>query len=129
MCPYLEAKEPEMARYMFLLFGSEDWIDTANQDDWRQKLRSHQDFSAAVEAAGARVLSGDGLERAATATTVANPSDGGAPLITDGPFIETKEALGGFYVIECADLDHALELASICPAPKIEVRPVLRSSS
>ncbi|HEY0687430.1 MAG TPA: YciI family protein [Kribbella sp.] len=47
--------------------------------------------------------------------------------MTDGPFVETKEALGGFYLIECKDLDQALALARICPGTKIEVRPLLVS--
>jgi hypothetical protein len=47
--------------------------------------------------------------------------------VTDGPFLETKEALGGFYVVEARDLDHALEIAKGCPAPfgGVEVRPVV----
>ncbi|MDX6238510.1 MAG: hypothetical protein QOG10_3325, partial [Kribbellaceae bacterium] len=98
---------------------------TAVEEDWHRMLQLHRDFSAAVEAAGAQVLSGEGLERAATATTVEKSGEG-EPLITDGPFIETKEALGGFYVVECKDLDQALELARSCPGAKIEVRPVLK---
>jgi hypothetical protein len=60
----------------------------------------------------------------ATATTVR----GG--VVTDGPFAETKESLGGFYVIDCRDLDQALELAKLCPAPAggVEVRPVQDTS-
>jgi hypothetical protein len=115
-----------MAQYMFLLFESEDWMDTAGEEEWHRMMQLHRDFSASVEAAGAQVLSGEGLERAATATTVDRSAEG-EPLITDGPFIETKEALGGFYVIGCKDLDQALELARICPGAKIEVRPVMVS--
>jgi hypothetical protein len=115
-----------MAQYMFLLFESEDWMDTAGEEEWHRVIQSHRDFSAAVEAAGAQVLRGEGLERAATATTV-DKSGEGEPLITDGPFVETKEALGGFYLIESKDLDQALALARICPGTKIEVRPLLVS--
>ena len=49
--------------------------------------------------------------------------------MTDGPFIETKEAIGGYYVIEAADLDQALALAAKCPSPIVEVRPVLDVSA
>jgi hypothetical protein len=47
-------------------------------------------------------------------------------VVTDGPFVETKEALGGFYLIEADDLDHALAISKLCPAPYggVEVRPV-----
>jgi hypothetical protein len=47
--------------------------------------------------------------------------------VTDGPFAETKEALGGFYVIDAPDLDVALRLAKICPAGNVEVRPVMET--
>ena len=51
-------------------------------------------------------------------------------MVTDGPFAETKEALGGFYLVEARDLDHALEIAKLCPAPYggVEVRPVMDTS-
>ena len=52
---------------------------------------------------------------------------GGKVTVTDGPFVETKEALGGFYVVEARDLDHALEIAKLCPARfgGVEVRPLM----
>ena len=68
---------------------------------------------------------GEALEPTSTATTVR--LKGGQRLVTDGPFAETKEALGGFYMIQAADLDEALELASGCPAAtygSVEVRPI-----
>jgi len=60
-----------------------------------------------------------------SATTLRN--DDGRMLLTDGPFIETKEAVGGFYLIEARDLDHALEIGKLCPAPfgGVEVRPIM----
>ncbi|HUZ82367.1 MAG TPA: YciI family protein [Gaiellaceae bacterium] len=67
------------------------------------------------------------LQPAATATTVR--VDGGSTLTTDGPFAETKEALGGFYLIEAGDLDAALEIAARIPAARlgggVEVRPLV----
>ena len=67
-----------------------------------------------------------GTQPVATATTV--QVRGGQVLTTDGPFAETKEQLGGFYILECKDLDEALEYAARIPTAKhgsIEVRPVL----
>ncbi len=51
-------------------------------------------------------------------------------IVTDGPFVETKEALGGFYLVEARDLDHAIEIAKLCPAPYggVEVRPIMDTS-
>ena len=110
-------------QYMFMLFDDESWHDVSEQD-WQEAMHAHQAFAEAVEAAGARVLDGKALEHSRTSTTVRNGS-GDGPMTTDGPFIETKEAIGGYYVIEAADLDQALALAAKCPSPIVEVRPVL----
>jgi hypothetical protein len=116
-----------MAQYMFLLFDSEEWYDELTNDTWEQAMKLHGAFAEAVEKAGARILGGEALERSTTASTV-KQREGAEPLVTDGPFIETKEALGGFYVIEARDLDQALELAKICPSGNVEVRPVMDTS-
>jgi hypothetical protein len=71
-----------------------------------------------------RLRGGHPLMPTATATTVR--SDAGRFIVTDAPFAETKEALGGYYIIEAADIDEALEVAKQVPAPFgcVEVRPV-----
>ena len=112
-----------MARYVFLMYDAEDWYDTAGEQDVADEMQLHCAFMEAVREAGASVLGGEALQRSSTATTV-RTGDGDA-LVTDGPFADTKEALGGFYVIEAPDLDVALRLAKICPAGNVEVRPVL----
>lgn len=69
---------------------------------------------------------GDPLDDPATATTVRFAADGG-PMISDGPFLESKEALGGFYVIDCGSADEAIELAGKVPrSPGLvaELRPI-----
>jgi hypothetical protein len=123
-----DPREPEMAQYVFLLYDSEDWFDNLTPEEWQQAMKLHGAFMEAVEKAGARVLGGEALERSTTASTV-RQREGGEPLVTDGPFIETKEALGGYYVIEARDLDQALELAKVCPSGNVEVRPVMDTSS
>ena len=68
---------------------------------------------------------GEALQSVASASTVRLRD--GQTLITDGPFMETKEALGGFYLLNCRDLDEALEFGAKCPAAQfgsIEVRPI-----
>lgn len=115
-----------MARYVFLLYDAEDWHDTADEQGVVDEFRLHGEFVEAVRAAGASVVGGEALERSSTASTVRRGRDGeGDPLVTDGPFADTKEALGGFYVIEAPDLDVALRLARACPAGNVEVRPVM----
>ncbi|NEA34759.1 YciI family protein [Streptomyces sp. SID13031] len=116
-----------MAQYMFLLFDSEEFYDNLTAEAWQDTMKLHTAFGEAVEAAGASILGGAALEKSSTASTV-KQQPGGAPLVTDGPFIETKEALGGFYLIECQDLDQALALAKLCPSGNIEVRPVMDTS-
>ena len=116
-----------MAQYMFLLFDSEEWYDNITAEEWQQAMKLHGAFSEAVEKAGARILGGEALERSSTASTVKN-REGAEPLVTDGPFIETKEALGGFYLIDVRDHAQALELAKLCPSGNIEVRPVMPTS-
>lgn len=113
-----------MTQYMFMLFDDEAWHDDLSAETWEEGMVQHRAFAEAVQAAGARILDGNALERSTSATTVRN-NGSGSPLTTDGPFIETKEAIGGYYVIEAADLDQALALAAKCPSAVIEVRPVL----
>jgi hypothetical protein len=72
------------------------------------------------------LVAGEALQPTATATTVRVRD--GQTMTTDGPFAETKEALGGFYLIEAKDLDEALALGGACPGAKwgsIEVRPIV----
>jgi hypothetical protein len=117
-----------MAQYMFLLFDSEDWYDQVTTEEWQRQMKLHNAFAEAVQAAGASILGGAALLPSSTASTVKR-GDGAEPLVTDGPFIETKEALGGFYLVDCSDREQALELAKICPSGNIEVRPVMDTST
>ncbi|HYZ92779.1 MAG TPA: YciI family protein [Actinomycetota bacterium] len=76
-----------------------------------------------------KIVGGEELQGADTATTVR--LNGGKTLVTDGPFVETKEIIGGFAILECADLDEALAIAKSWPSPHsvLEVRPVVDHSS
>lgn len=114
-----------MATYMFLLFDDESWWDDLSDASWQDAMVEHQAFAAAVAAAGARIVGGEALQRSSTATVVRRGAGNVPPVVTDGPFIETKEALGGYYVIEAKDLDQALTLAAGCPSATVEVRPIM----
>jgi hypothetical protein len=74
---------------------------------------------------GGHWVAGASLQPTVTATLVRNQPSG-APAVTDGPFIESKEQLGGFYLVKADDLDQAIELAAAVPMPgaTLEVRPV-----
>lgn len=114
-----------MAMYLILVYGDErEWAAMSPQEV--QKLREgHRAF---VAAAGAAVLDTNGLEPASVATTL-RADLAGRLSITDGPFLETKEAVGGYYLIEAADLDEVIGLASrlyeVCAGHSgVEIRPV-----
>jgi hypothetical protein len=88
-------------------------------------MAAYNAFTEEVKAAGAFV-GGEGLQPTATATTVRVRD--GEPLLTDGPFAETREQLAGFYLLECADLDEAVRWAARVPSAamgSVEVRPVI----
>jgi hypothetical protein len=84
-------------------------------------MEAHGALPSRMAEAGGRVVAGLALEDPSTATSI---RDG---VLTDGPFIETKEVLGGVFVIEARDLDHALELAKMTPIVDggVEVRPLI----
>jgi hypothetical protein len=111
-----------MTQYLILIYGNEAEIA---QTDGAKLYGEHLAFGAANEKS---VLGGNALESISTATSIRH--DGGSDAevtVTDGPFAETKEALGGYYLIEAADLDEAIAIAKQVPAPfgGVEVRPVM----
>lgn len=111
-------------RYMLLIYTSPE-NDTQPGDGGRDDLMAkYAAFSEEVRAMGGMVVAHE-LQPVTTATTVRVRN--GQVAITDGPFAETRETLGGFYLIDCKDLDQALSLAAKVPSAEvgsIEVRPV-----
>ena len=117
-------------KYMFSLFNTEGGWEDATPEDMKAEMDRWADFTKETIDAGAFVA-GDALQESSTATSVRipdAPDSGGEALVTDGPFAETKEALGGYYLIEAESLDEALEWAARIPTARdgaIEVRPVV----
>ena len=113
-----------MAEYLILIFEDESAYATATPDVIQQVMEAHGRFAEQVVAQGGKILGGDALQPTTTATSIRGD------VVTDGPFAETKEALGGFYLIEARDLDHALAIGKLCPAPYggVEVRPIMDTS-
>jgi hypothetical protein len=111
-----------MSTYVVLLYQDESQSDHLTPDQQADLLERHGAFQAKHAAA---VKTGDALQRASSARTI-HVGDGSLA-VTDGPFVETKEALGGFYLIEADDLDAAIAIASDVPAPHggVEIRPVM----
>ena len=109
-------------RYMLLIYGDEtEWQGEAGPEAFKPWM----EYSQAATEAGV-MEAGAGLLPTPTATTVRVRN--GQTLSTDGPFAETKEQLGGFYILDCEDLDDALSWAAKIPSVgtgSVEVRPVL----
>jgi hypothetical protein len=110
-----------MSQYLILIYEEEAPYATASPDLMAEVMAEHDTFSAGVEKLGARIVGGEALQPTALATSVR----GGE--VTDGPFVETKEALGGYYVVDAPDLGTALTVAKTVPARfgGVEVRPVM----
>lgn len=114
-----------MARYLVLIYGDEQtWLDAS--PEWGEtNALAHADFN---NEAGPAVLGGAELEGTAKAVSLRGNSSGGFTT-TDGPFVETKEVIGGYYLLEARDLEDALRLAgripeASSPTSGVEVRPI-----
>jgi hypothetical protein len=105
-----------MSQYLILIYERESGYAEGGPEVWEAAGKAHGRFAEQV---GEKAL-----QPTSTATTIRDD------IVTDGPFTETKEALGGYYLIEARDLDHALEIAKLCPAPfgGVEVRPIMDMS-
>lgn len=112
-----------MAKYAILIYEDEAGYAAGGPELFGQVMEAHGAFA---EKTGAALVGGQALEPTATATSIRGDGSGGFT-VTDGAFAETKEALGGFYLIEAADLDAAIEIAKTVPAALggVEVRPVM----
>ena len=112
-------------KYMAIIFNDESSYAGATPEEIGAIFAAHGEFGEAAGKAGV-LLGGEGLQPTGTATTLRVRD--GERLLTDGPYAETKEQLGGFYMLECKDLDEALAWAARIPEAKtgtIEVRPVM----
>ena len=114
-----------MAKYMLLIYGDAQQWDAMTPEQAKAHDAAHASFRAA---AGSKIAGGAELELAPMATTVRSDSAGNV-ITTDGPFLETKEALGGYYTLEAQDLDEVIKLASQLPEVHaghsgVEIRPV-----
>jgi hypothetical protein len=112
-------------RYLLTIYGDESgWNDIAPEAA-SAIMAAYGEFGQKAEAAGV-LLGGEGLQSTSTATTVRVRD--GETLTTDGPFAETREQLGGYYLLDCKDLDEAIGWATQIPGAQdgcVEVRPVM----
>ena len=111
-----------MAEYLLLIHGDVSKFVSTDPKAMEAMMEGHNRFA---QNNGAALRGGNALEPSGTATSV-RENGSGDYAITDGPFAETKEALGGYYVVEAADLDEAIAVAKQIPMPfgGVEVRPI-----
>ena len=112
-------------QYMLLIYDEERALGSMSEAERDSFMQEYGTYTQSLRDSGA-YHSGDALQPTATATTVTVRD--GETITTDGPFAETKEQLGGFYLVEAESLDEALEWAAKIPSArigKIEVRPVM----
>ena len=112
-------------QYMLLIYDDEKNWEKLPEAEQGRVMREYRDFTESIVRSG-NYRAGDQLQAVATATSVRQRN--GKALTTDGPFAETKEQLGGYYLVEAKDLDEAVALAKRIPSVRlggvVEVRPV-----
>ena len=117
-----------MPTYAALIYSPASSEGQGTPEDWARVMAEYNAFGEEAGAAGV-MAGGEALEDTSTATTVhVEGGKGGTIVTTDGPFAETKEVLGGFYLLSCSDLDEAISWAAKIPGAwhgKVEVRPVV----
>jgi hypothetical protein len=111
-------------RYLLMIAGDESQFATATPEQGAAMTAEYGEYTKAMADRGV-LQGGERLRPTTDATTVRVRN--GETLSTDGPFAETKEQLGGFYLVDCKDLDEAIEVAALIPGARtgsIEVRPI-----
>jgi hypothetical protein len=112
-------------QYMCLIYSDENTWPSLSKDEQNAVYADYGTFTQSIRDNG-NYVAGDQLQPISTATTVRIRD--GKTLVTDGPFAETKEQLGGYYLIEAKDVDEALKIAEQIPTARygsVEVRPVV----
>jgi hypothetical protein len=112
-------------QYLLLIYGNEKRWEAMPQSEHDKVLQEYMDYSKSIAQSG-HMRGGNELDSIAKAKTVKVRD--GKQLVTDGPFAETKEQLGGYYLIEAKDVNEALALAARIPSARwgsVEVRPII----
>jgi hypothetical protein len=112
-------------KYLLLIYENEAVATGLSEAEQGKVFQEYMDYTQRIHKDG-NYLAGEALQPISTATTVRVKN--GKTLTTDGPFAETREQLGGFYMVEAKDLDEAVALAAAIPAARtgsVEVRPIM----
>ena len=112
-------------KYVFLFCGTQEQQRAWETLSGEQREQAYARVGQWFQEHGSKISSSNQLAPPSTATTVRPQANGAAPLVTDGPFLEGNEVIGGYAVVDVADLDEALRMARAWPAGPVEIRPVL----
>ena len=113
-----------MTTFAILIYDDQSFYIGATPAAWREVVEAHTTFRKGVSARGGSLAGGEAL--APTAITITN-----GDTVIDGPIVHTGQSLNGYYVVEARDLNHAVEIAKLCPAPGggVEVRQIVDPST
>ncbi|MEY9963289.1 hypothetical protein ABIA33_001322 [Streptacidiphilus sp. MAP12-16] len=116
-------------KYLLIMQVNPEILDALSEDERKLVMDGHGEFMKTVQDSGEFILT-QALADPANSTVVTGT--GGTPAVTDGPFIEAKEHMGGFYLIDCENKERAIEIAKLIPDTRvkglsIEIRPVMFS--
>ncbi|MFJ4036807.1 YciI family protein [Microbacterium sp. NPDC090007] len=109
-----------MSEYAILIYEDPTYYAALSPEGWAAVVEAHNTFTARVVEHGGRITGGSALAPVTTATTIRADS------VTGGPFVESREVLLGYYIVDALDHGHAIELAKLCPATGggVELRPL-----
>jgi hypothetical protein len=117
-------------RFVMLICGVEDEWNSQDEETMRRSMDDIEAWSLRWREAGNLMPGGEELDSAQTAKTI-RPGADGLPVVTDGPYLELKEVVGGVILLEAADIDEAVAVAATWPSltgsTSVEVRPVIES--
>jgi len=99
-----------MSEYLILIYDNETPYATFSPQQWHEVFEAHGRFAGQVVAKGGTVLSSTALQPTRTATAIRGD------VVTDGPFVDNPEPFCGYYLIEAADINQAVDIARLCPA-------------
>jgi len=117
-------------KYLLIMQVNHEVLDALSEDERKLVMEGHGAFMKTVQDSGEFILT-QALADPANSTVVTGT--GGAPVVSDGPFLEAKEFMGGYYMIDCESKERAIEIAKLIPDAKvkglsIEIRPVMYSA-
>jgi hypothetical protein len=125
----LQGEGENVMQYMLMIYDNEKQFTTLSEAERSTFMKEYGEFTQRIVKDG-QFRAGGQLQPSSTATTVREKN--GKPLTIDGPFIEAKEQLGGYYLVECKDLDEAIAIAKRIPTVRsggsVEVRPLVPTS-